>query len=377
MLYTAGEGVERFHGVLVTPNTFEFFGMPALIGRVLQPADYEPVAAQTFVLRYKTWMSEFAGDPGVLGKTFLLNGVSRTLVGVMPPRFGWGNGDLYLPVKPTRTDAPTVAGEFAPVWYLMGRLKPGVTEKQTQADLTVVANQLAKIYPKSYPDRFVVKIVSATDMVVGPFRATLFLMMAAVLILLLIGCSNVANLLLARATTREREFAMRAALGASRLSMIRQQLIESLLLALAGGALGILLAWSGLRTLVSLVPAEVIPAETVIQLNVPALIFAVAVAVATALLFGLVPALQAARKDLNDPLRGSGKGSNSNFRHTHFRDVVTVAEVALSLTLLVGAALLMRSFLQLVRGAPGDFNRTTCWLRGCRCRESGIRTRSR
>src|SRR5262249_30686437 len=153
----------------------------------------------------------------------------------------------------------------------------------------VVANQLAKIYPKSYPSHFTVKIVSITDMVVGEFRATLYLMLAAVVLLLLIGCFNVANLTLARATAREKEFAMRAALGASRWSMVRQLLVESLILALIGGALGIALAGSGLQLLVSLVPPDVIPSETVIRLNTPVLLFGLAVSIATALLFGLVP----------------------------------------------------------------------------------------
>lgn len=347
VIYNVGEGVERFHGVLVTPNTFEFFGLPALLGRVMQPADYEPGAPPVFVLRYKTWMSHFGGDPAALNKTYLLNGVARTLIGVMPPRFGWGNGDVFLPVKPTRSETPVVAGEFPPVWYLMGHLKAGVSIPQAQADLTVVANQLAKVYPKSYPEHFVVEIVSATDMVVGHFRTTLYLMLAAVILLLLIGCSNVANLMLARATTREKEFAVRAALGASRWSMVRQLLVESLILALAGGALGVALAWSGLRALVSLVPPDVIPAETVIELNGSVLLFALVVAVSTALAFGLVPALRVARRDLNVPLRDAGKGMNGSFRHARFRDAVVVLEVALSLTLLVGAGLLMRSFVAL------------------------------
>jgi putative ABC transport system permease protein len=347
VIYDEGQGVERLHGVLVTPNTFEFFGMPALFGRVMQSADYEPGAAPVFVLRYKTWISHFGGDASALNKTYLLNGVARTLIGVMPPRFGWGNGDVFIPVKPTRTETPVVAGEFPPVWYLMGHLKPGVSVQQAQADLTVVANQLAKVYPKSYPEHFVVEIVSATDMVVGHFRTTLYLMLAAVMLLLLIACSNVANLMLARATAREKEFAVRAALGASRWRMVRQLLVESLTLAITGGALGVALAWSGLRALVSLVPPDVIPAETVIELNGPVLLFALAVAVTTAVVFGLVPALRVARRDLNDPLRDSGKGMNSSFYHARFRDAVVVLEVALSLTLLVGAGLLMRSFVAL------------------------------
>ncbi|HJY90413.1 MAG TPA: ABC transporter permease, partial [Candidatus Acidoferrum sp.] len=257
VLHDAGEGTERFHGVLTTPGTFEFFGMPALLGRVMEPEDYEPSAPPVFVLRYKTWVTNFAGDPRALNKTFVLNGVPRTLIGVMPPRFGWGNGDVFIPEKPSRADAART-GEFPPVWYLVGHLKPGVTERQAQADLTVVANQLAKVYPKSYPEHFRVELRSITDMVVGRFRATLYLTSAAVALLLLIACANVANLMLARATTREKEFAVRAALGAGRGTLVRQMLVESLLLAVGGAALGIALASVGLTSMVSLMPQETI-----------------------------------------------------------------------------------------------------------------------
>jgi len=347
VLYNVGEGVERLHGVLVTPNTFEFFGMPAMLGRVMQPADYEPGAPPVFVLGNKAWMSHFAGDPAALNKTFVLNGVSRTLIGIMPRRFGWGDGDVFIPVKPTRTDTPVVAGEFPPVWYLIGHLKPGVSVQQAQADFTVVANQLAKIYPKSYPEHFVVKIVSATDMVVGNFRMTLYLTLGAVALLLLISCANLANLLLARATTREKEFAVRAALGASRWRLIRQLMVESLILSICGGALGVALAAVGLNSMVSLIPPVTIPAETEISLNRPVLFFALGIAMVTPMIFGLVPALQAARKDLEKPLRDSGKGTSGTAGQGHMRDAMIVCEVALSFTLLVGAGLLMRSFVAL------------------------------
>jgi putative ABC transport system permease protein len=346
VLYDRGDGAEQFRGVVITPGTFEFFGMPALIGRVMQPADYEPGAPPVFVLRYKTWVSHFAADARVLNKSFVLNGVPRTLVGVMPPRFAWGNGDLWVPEKPIRSAAP-VDGKFPPAWYLVGHLKPGVTVRAAQADLTVLAKQLATVYPKNYPEHFTIELVSFTDMVVGSFRTTLYLMLVAVGVLLLIGCGNVANLLLARATTREKEFAIRATLGASRWRLVRQLLVESLVLAVCGGALGTALAWFGLKSLVALVPPDIIAAETVVQLNGPVLFFALGLSMTTALLFGLVPALQAARRDLNDPLRDTGKGMSGSFRHARVRDAVVVLEVALSLTLLVGAGLLMRSFVAL------------------------------
>src|SRR5436190_3748114 len=345
VLYRSGEGTLRFDGNYVTPGTFEFLGMPTLLGRVMQPADYEQGAPPVFVLRYKTWVKSFGADPGIVNKTFVLNGVARTLIGIMPPRFGWGNADLWIPKKPDRAVATTaVAGAFPQYWFLLGHLKPGVSMKEAEADLAVVANRLAKVYSKDYPKHFTVQLDSLTNMVVGRFKTTLFIVLAAVGLLLLIGCGNVANLLLARATTREKEFAIRSALGASRRRLVRQLLVESLILATGGAAVGTLLAWGGLKFLVALMPQEIIPAEAVIQLNTPVLAFTLGVAVLTALVFGLVPALKAARKDLNDPLRDSGKGISSGFRHGRLRDAVVVLEVGLSLTLLVAAGLLMRSF---------------------------------
>jgi putative ABC transport system permease protein len=348
VLYRSGESTKLLRGNYVTPGTFEFLGMPALLGRLMEPADYQPGAPPVFVLRYRTWQQEFAGDPSILNKIFVLNDTPRTLVGIMPPRFGWGDADLWIPDKPTRTVVQTaVAGAFPRSWFFLGHLKPGVSMKQAVADVTVVANRLSSVYSKDYPKHFTVEIQSLTDLVVGRFRTTLYIVLAAVGLLLLIGCGNVANLLLARATTREKEFAIRSALGASRNRLIRQLLVESVLLALGGAVIGTLLAWSGLKFLVALMPQNIIPAEAVIRLNAPVLLFTLSVTFLTALVFGLVPAFKAARKDLNDPLRDSGKGLSGGFRHGKLRNAVVILEVALSLTLLVAAGLLMRSFVAL------------------------------
>src|SRR3989441_913958 len=348
VLYRSGEGTERFDGNYVTPGTFEFLGMPALLGRVMQPADYEPGAPPVFVLRYKTWVKHFGADPQIVNKTFVLNRTARTLIGIMPPRFGWGDADMWIPAKPSKAVTNSAyAGAFPQFWFLLGHLKPGVSMKEAESDLTVVAQRLATVYPKDYPKHFSVQIESLTNLVVGRFRTTLFIVLAAVGLLLLIGCGNVANLLLARATTREKEFAIRSALGANRWRLIRQLLVESLILAIGGAAVGTLLAWGGLKFLVALMPQQIIPAEAVIRLNTPVLVFTLCVAVLTALVFGLVPALKAARKDLNEPLRDSGKGVSGGFRHGRLRDAVVVLEVGLSLTLLVAAGLLMRSFVAL------------------------------
>jgi len=348
VLYKSGEGTLQFHGIYVTPGTFEFLGMPALYGRVMQPADYEPGAPPVFVLRYKTWMMEFAGDPKILNQTFTLNGVPRTLVGIMPPRFGWGDGDIYIPDKPNRAaNTKEFAGAFPRFWFLLGHLKPGVSKKEAEADLTVIANRLAPIYPKDYPKHYSVQIESLTNLVVGQFRATILIILAAVGLLLLIGCGNVANLLLARSLSREKEFAIRSALGANRWRLVRQLLVESCILALGGAALGALFAWGGLKFLVALMPQQIIPAEAVIRLNGAVLGFTLVLAGFTAILFGLVPALKAAGKDINEPLRDSTKGGGGGFRHGKLRSALVVLEIALSLTLLVTAGLLMRSFVAL------------------------------
>jgi putative ABC transport system permease protein len=348
VLYRSGEGTQMLTGHYVTPGTFEFLGMPALLGRVMQPADYELGATPVFVLRYKTWVKEFGADPKILNKTFVLNDTPRMLVGIMPPRFAWGDADVWIPDKPNRTAVNTAyAGAFPRFWFFLGHLKPGVSVQQAEADLTVVAKRLATVYPKDYPKHFTVEVQSLTDLVVGQFRTTLYIVLAAVGLLLLIGCGNVANLLLARATTREKEFAIRSALGAGRWRLVSQLLVESLILALGGAVLGTLLAWGGLKFLVALMPQYIIPAEAAIRLNVPVLLFTLGIAVLTAILFGLAPALRVARKDLNEPLRDSGKGQSGGSRHGRFRNAVVVLEVALSLTLLVAAGLLMRSFVAL------------------------------
>src|SRR5947208_16658774 len=191
---------------------------------------------------------------------------------------------------------------------MLGHLKRGVSIREAQSDFTIVANRLAKVYPKDYPKHFTVHLESLTNMVVGRFKTTLFIVLVAVGLLLLIGCGNVANLLLARATTREKEFAIRSALGANRWRLVRQLLVESLLLATGGAAVGTLLAWGGLKSLVALMPQEIIPAESVIELNTPVLAFTLGVGMLTARGIGLVPALKGARKGRNHPVGASGKG---------------------------------------------------------------------
>jgi putative ABC transport system permease protein len=345
VLYKHGKGADQLDGAHVTPGTFEFFGMPALYGRVLQPPDYEPGAPPVFVMRYKTWIERFNGDLSILNTTLDLNGTPCTLVGIMPPRFGWYEADVLIP-ETLRREAKAYA-DSPEIWFMLGRLKPGVSTPQAEADLTVIANRLAKIYPQDYPARFTVQVRTLGDSVIGRFASTLYTVLAAVALLLLIACSNVANLMLTRATTREKELVLRAALGAGRTRLVRLLMVESLVLAIAGAMLGIFIAWGGLKVLVAFMPQNLIPTESVIELNAPVLVFTLAIAVLTPVLFGLAPALQSCRRDLIGPLRDNAKGIGGGFRRGWLRDAVVVTEVALSFTLLIGASLLMRSFVAL------------------------------
>ncbi len=341
VMQSTAEGTEQFSGGTVTPNMFRFLGVPAMVGRTLLPDDARAGAPPVFVMSYKLWFKRYNLDPSIVGKTFVLNSVPTTLVGIMPPRFTKLGADLWRSVALNRAD-PGLKEEY---WNFQAKLKPGVTIERAQADIDILAHRLAKVYPTNYPDRFSIQIVSWLDSLVGPFRKTLYTLGAAVGLLLLISCANVANMLLARATAREREMAIRGSLGAGRGELIRQLLTESLLLALAGAALGCLFSYAGLKGIVALIPDGMIPREVMIQLNIPVLLFSLGMAIATALLFGLAPALQTARQNLVETLKDSGKGVSGGFRRGRLRNALVVVEVALSLVLLAGAGLMMRSFI--------------------------------
>ena len=344
MLYRSENGLEQFSVVALTPNTFRFLGVPALLGRAFGEEDAKPGALPVAVLSYKTWIGYFGGDPGILSRTISLNDTPLTVIGVMPPRFTWNVADVWVPDPADRRDPNGMNKGF----WLQGRLKKGISLTQAEAELNVIGRQLAQLYPNRYPKRFTISVLSVIDWVVGRFRGVLYTLFGAVGLLLLIACSNVANMLLARATIRARAQAIRTALGATRFRIVQQSFAESLLLAIGGGSLGVAFAYAGLAALKPFIPPYGIAKETVIEINSSVLLFSLAVATLTALLFGVGPAIRAPRRDIAIGLSASSKGAEIGARYGGFRKALVVCEVTLSLILLCGAAVLMQSFLSLL-----------------------------
>ena len=271
-------------------------------------------------------MRYFGSDPGAVGRTIRLNGEPRTIVGVMPPRFTWHAADVWIPSAIDRTAPDARTGHN---FQFQARLKPGVSLQQAETQLNVIATGRARLHPEEYPERFHVQVVNVIASVVGDFRGVLFTSLAAVALLMLIACCNVANMVLARATTRERELTVRAALGASRGRILRQLMVESLLLALAGAAAGCLLAYGGIKALVGVLPVGPLPGEVEFGLDGPALVFSLGVAVLSALLFGVAPTFYGARRDMIEGLKGSSRGVAGG--KGRLRNALVTVEVALSL----------------------------------------------
>jgi predicted permease len=328
--------------VLTTRDFFRGFGLPALLGRALRPDDYQPGAPAVAVLVYDTWRSRFNGDPKIVGQTLTLNHQLTTVVGVMLPRFMPAE-DIFLP-DPLSTAKPVEQQSHFILW---GRLKRGISVQQAKAEVAILDSQFAKLYPSDHPKQRTNTVDLLTEAGMTHQIRTLYFLMGAVCLLQLIACVNVANLLLARATTREKEVAIRASLGASRGRLIRQFLVESLLLALSGATLGALIAWKGLAAILAMIPTGVYfwPANAVIRINGPVLLFNLGLAIVSTALCGLAPALRAAGERVDHPLKESGQRVGESRAHRRLRNVLVANEVALALVLLTGAGLLTRAFL--------------------------------
>jgi len=342
--YKSSSGpTEQFLGGWVTPNSFEFLGMQPLLGRQITLEDGKPGSPPVFAMSYTLWTKLFNRDPKVLGTTLNLNGTPRTLIAIMPPRFRFGYCEAWMPLELSRSTFISGFGVQPNELRTIGRLKRGVSLKTAAADLGVIAKRSEKAYPAWFRADYRLVVSSLTDESVGRFKGTLFAMMAAVSMLLLIACSNVANLLLARATVREKEIVIRASMGATRGRLVRQLLVESGLLAVASCIVGCLFALLGLKGLIAAIPPDTIPPEVAIGLRPTTLLFAMGVSVATSLLCGLAPAFHVVRRDLQTGLAGSAKGASGGFQHGRLRSTLVVAEVALSIVLLIVTGLMVRT----------------------------------
>jgi putative ABC transport system permease protein len=350
----AGEP-EKIEGQRVSASFFPLLGAEPLLGRFFLPEEDQPAAARVVIISYGLWQRRFASDPDIAGKPLTLNDQSYTVVGVTqkdfrspdPYQVAQEENALYVPIAFDSNEASNRGGHYLIVY---ARAKPGVSVNQAQAEMDTIAARLQQQYPETNMS-IGATVVSLREQLVGDIRPALLILLGAVGFVLLIACANVANLLLARAVARQKEIAIRAALGATRRRLVGQMLTESLLLSALGGAAGLLLAWFGLRLLSALLPPNLSQASGV-AIDATALGFTFLISLLTGAFFGLAPALQSSKPDLNETLKEGGKGSSSGGR-SRLRNLLVVSEVALALVLLIGAGLLINSFLRLRNVDPG------------------------
>jgi putative ABC transport system permease protein len=346
------EPPERVRGFQVSPNLLNTVGIKVALGRNFRPDEDQPDKNHVAILTHGLWQRRFGGDPNIIGRNVTVNGVTRTVIGVMPPDVIFPRGaDLLAPLLMT---PETMSNRRGHRNLVIGRLKEGVTIGQAQSDLDAIASRLEQQYPNTNTGRGV-EVFPILEDTVREIKSALMMMMAAVAFVLLVACANVANLALARATGRTKEIALRLALGASRGRIIRQLLTESVILAIIGGAMGILLAGWGVDALKATLPDDasaMMPGYNQLGVNSRVLLYTLIISVATGIVFGLAPAIQASKPDLNETLKDGGGKTSGVGRH-RLGAALVVAEIALSLVLLAGAGLLMKNFLAILRTNPG------------------------
>ncbi|MEY2485355.1 MAG: hypothetical protein QOH39_1003 [Verrucomicrobiota bacterium] len=341
---------ERIDGRRVSASLFPLLGVEPQLGRTFRAEEDQPGANHVVVMSYGLWQRRFGGDPGIIGKPINLNGESFTVIGVMPTTFQFPKrtDQLWVPVAFDAKEAGDRGNRYLEV---IARLKPGVSLPQAQAEMNTIATRLQQQYPETNTSVGAV-VTPLHEHVVGDIKPALLVLLGAVAFVLLIACANVANLLLARAAVRQKEIALRLALGASRSRLTRQFLTESVLLSVFGGGVGLLLSVVGLTVLKRFIPPNISQAQA-ISIDGKVLMFTVLVSLATGMIFGLAPATQAANFNLNDTLKESGRDSAAGSRGNRIRGLLVISEVAVSFILLIGAGLLINSFLHLRNVDPG------------------------
>jgi putative ABC transport system permease protein len=340
----------RLDSAEVSASLFDLLGVQPLLGRTFRADENEPGKSKVAVLSWGLWQQRFGADQRVLGQRIVLDGVPYEVVGVMPQGFSYPEGrTLWTPLEYTKG----FLVEQRSAWYLsvVGRAKPGVPLERVAAEVQTIGSQLAKQYP-DHNEGVGLAAVPLRESMVGKIRPALYVLLGAVGFVLLIACANVANLLLARAAAREGEMAVRAALGAERMRLVRQLLTESIVLSTIGSGLGLLLAIWGVAFLISLRP-EGIPRLDDVRVNGTVVVFSLALSMLTGVIFGIFPALQATRSSVANSLKEGGRGALTTRAGSRMRSALVVAEMALAVTLLAGAGLLIRSFIKLASVDPG------------------------
>jgi putative ABC transport system permease protein len=338
---------ERIQGRFATASFFSTLGVGATLGRTFTEEDDRPGHNKVVILSHGLWQRRFGGDPGILNQSLNLNGESYSVIGVMPSTFKFRLDEMWAPIALTSEQtAPNRRGnEYI---LMIARLKPGITIQRAQEELDAITTEFVKQNPGVYPGDgtwgTVLKFIS--EDVVGSIRSALLILLGAVVLVLLIACTNVANLLLVRSTGRQREVAIRTALGASRMGLIRQLLSESIILSLIGGGLGLLISYWGVKLLVA-INQNNIPRASEIGVDGRVLGFTLVVSLLTGLLFGIVPALQFSKADLQGILKEGGRGMAVGFRWLSIRSSLVIIEIALALVLLISSGLLIKSFSRL------------------------------